>query len=277
MSGSLPGLSRRGEWVRMGGWKAAGTGRQGRLPLRCRCLRTPGGAFRSDTEGFTLIELLVVIAVIAILAGLLLPVLGRAKDAAHRTVCLNNLRQLQVAWQAYTDDHGKVPTQFGDYIERAQPGSWIVGDANEDSDDYNLRRGTLFPYTANTGIYKCPSDRSFMTNSSGHFPKNRTYSMSSGIKDRHIKLPSQVRRTASVMVFAEEMDVDEGVLVLLYPPKRRWAGNDYPAQNHRGVYDLSFVDGHVEAKRWVDPASAVPYGLGGEDLRNLQNMLPEIP
>src|SRR5439155_9144187 len=66
------------------------------------------GASRSTRRGFTLIELLVVIAIIAILAGLLLPALARTKAKGERIACLNNLRQISVFMQFYTDDNNDV-------------------------------------------------------------------------------------------------------------------------------------------------------------------------
>jgi prepilin-type N-terminal cleavage/methylation domain-containing protein/prepilin-type processing-associated H-X9-DG protein len=145
---------------------------------------TPSPSFRSGRtarSGFTLIELLVVIAIIAILAAMLLPALSKAKFKAQGISCVNNMRQLQLAWIMYASEFSdKLPANVT-YNQSGNTGSgtpggpfpsWVIGimrynSANADNTNtYNLTGGDLQAYGSlgylarNPGVYHCPGDRS---------------------------------------------------------------------------------------------------------------------
>ena len=148
--------------------------------------KPPARSGHRCTPAFTLIELLVVIAIIAILAGMLLPVLGRAKTRAQAAACLNNLKQQQLGWQLYCDEYrDALPPMYAqvpNLQDRDQavtlPGSWIVGNAWTDTTTSNIQKSLSFPYLLKSAaVYRCPADRSFVRDTT-RIRRTRSYSIS---------------------------------------------------------------------------------------------------
>ena len=246
-----------------------------------------------DRRAFTLIELLVVIAIIAILAALLLPALSKAKDRAHTIACVNNQRQLQIAWVTYTSDNlERMPTnswnQLGGTAAGGTVDSWVIGNAGSPFLT-NITSGSLFPYANAYGIYHCPADRSIAH--TGGQTRFRSYSICNYIggydildtSRRYKTKTTQVTSHSTVFTFIDEHEesIDDGALAMRSPPDLVWL--NIPSSRHQKGLAISFLDGHVE--RWKWKAGAMPYrgqavaALPNEvdDLKRLQAALPEPP
>jgi prepilin-type processing-associated H-X9-DG protein len=230
---------------------------------------------------FSLVELLVVIGVIAVLIGLLMPVLGRARESANRTACMSNMRQLAAGLLQYAaDNRGYFP----------RPSQNIVY-SNEDWIYYQFGRdpslGRLVPYCGvprpdRPGVYRCPSDDPTTHLWYWTDPINNkvrfNYPFSYSVNYAMCKLPgrpllkvTQVRLSATkILVVDESSDtIDDGAWawaeqngidgnVLSRRHERRGAerpfARDEASTTARG--NVAFCDAHVEYLTRGDSFSA---------------------
>ena len=211
-------------------------------------------------KGFTLIELLVVIAIIAILMAILMPTLNRAKEQGKRAKCLNNLRQLTLAWILYADsnDDKLVNGDTGEYSIHNNETPWVLKDWERGMTLKQKRnailRGALYPYCGNEKLYRCPTVRI----QEGTL---RTYSVVDSMNCKNwdsmgavmLKRRLEIREPAHRFVFLDDGGAGQAHMGgwTVYVQEEKWW--DPPPIRHGDGTNFSYADGRSGYVKWNDP------------------------
>jgi prepilin-type N-terminal cleavage/methylation domain-containing protein/prepilin-type processing-associated H-X9-DG protein len=235
---------------------------------------TPGPISDRRVPAFTLIELLVVIAIIALLIGLLLPALGKARETGRSIVCLSNQRQLATAMFEYAHDYKVIP---GGYWQGPQNLDWC----GRDNATYlsqggrnPLETSVLREYLSNTDkILECPTTK---RSANGYFDYTMVIRFAGARTDLQWKVsyptnPAQANSPREYFIALPLLIEEDDLFYNHSFDDGSWAFDDQITDRHAHGGNIAYLDG--SASRFVSPKGPLSRVEEPQDLRAMHLLL----
>lgn len=247
---------------------------------------------RTDSGGFTLTELLVILGTIVVLALILTPALAATKPNSKAAQCLNDKRQLTLAWLMYASDNNDSLISYTTWIPLNSFMDWTTSSKNFDVDYLtNSAYAQIAAYNRNISVFKCPADdyESAAQIAANTGPRLRSISLNGALTGSGGAGPSVKGLTpdggryfgagasgagqctklgylskpgpANTFVFLDEQadSIDDGIFMFdpgISSTSEYW--RNLPASYHNGAVGISFADGHAEMHKWLEMGGSSP-------------------